>query len=353
MAGGGKGKGGGPTTTTRTELSPAVEGFQQEVLDRARGVAGQPFEQFRGPRTAQFGDEFQQGANRLTNIDPRLEGIFGGAAGGLGLGQDFFQNFLGGQGPGGPQFNAENIAQFTNPFQQQNIDATRAGFGRARESGLNTVGDQFTRQGAFGGTRQGVAEGEFAGNLARQEEEAVGGIRQRGFEDAARRLAGEQGRFDQFRGQQLGAAGNLANLGFGGAQGLQNLIQQAGRSGIDIGQLLRGVNQQGIDRQRQAFGEERGFDLQNLGLLQQTLGGLPGQGTVTSQEQGGGSNLFSGLLGLGGTVLGGPIGGFLGSQVGNLFGGGGLPSAPNVDPNQTAIASSPFNLRGVPSPFGF
>lgn len=311
-----------PTTTRTTQLSPQQQALQDQLVQQGQQFTSDPFRQFQGPRTAQFGGEFQQGVDRLTGIDPRLEQGFGGAAGGLGIGQDFFQNLLGQQGPGGPQFDAANIARFTNPFQQQQIDATRAGFARAGEQGLNTIGDQFTQQGAFGGSRQGVAEGTFAGNLARQEEEAVGGIRQRGFEDAARRLAGEQGRFDQFTGQQQGAAGSLANLGFGGLSGLQNIFQQAGRAGIDIGQLLRGVGQQDIDRQREAFGEERQFGQQNLGILQSILGGLPQQGGTTVTEQQAGTNPATAGAGIG-------------SILGSFFGGGG-GGAPQINDQQIA-----------------
>ena len=297
------------TETTTRGLSPQQQAAQDRLLASSQRFTDQPFQQFQGPRTQQFGPGFDQAAQNLGQVDPRIAQALQSGVGGLGMGSEFFQNFIGGQGPGGPQFNAEGIAQFTNPFQQQNIDATRAGFGRALESGLNTVGDQFTSQGAFGGSRQGIAEGTFAGNLARQEEEAVTGIRTRGFEDAARRLAGEQGRFDQFQGQQLGAAGNLANLGFGSTQALQQALQQAGLSGLNVGQQRQQLGQFDIGQQRERFGEQRQFDTQNVGLLQSLLSGLPNQGTVTDtgqrtddpfQSAGGIADILGSLFGGGG-----------------------------------------------------
>ena len=329
-----------PRQTQTTQLDPARQAAQDRLLRSAQQFTNQPFNQFQGPRTAQFGQEFQQGVDRLTGIDPRLEQGFGGAAGGLGIGQDFFQNLLGQGGPGGPQFDAANIARFTNPFQQQQIDATRAGFGRALESGLNTVGDQFTQQGAFGGSRQGVAEGTLAGNIARQEEEAVGGIRQRGFEDAAQRLRGEQGRFDQFQGQQQGAAGSLANLGFGGLTGLQNLIQQAGQSGIDIGQLMQSLGQFDIGQQREMFGEQRAQDLQNLGVQQSIFQGLPGgQGTTTQTQTQAGINPTSAGAGIG-------------SILGSFFGGpGSLSQADAQRLSQEESISQQQPLRPPPQQF--
>ena len=329
-----------PSQTQTTQLDPARQAAQDRLLQAQQQFTNQPFNQFQGPRTAQFGQEFQQGADRLTNLDPQIMQQLRGASGGLGIGQDFFQNFLGGQAPGGPQFDAANIARFTNPFQQQQIDATRAGFGRALESGLNTVGDQFTAQGAFGGSRQGVAEGTLAGNIARQEEEAVGGIRQRGFEDAAQRLRGEQGRFDQFQGQQLGAAGQAANLGFGSIGQLQNFIQQAGQSGIDIGSMMRNLEQFGIGQQREKFGEQRAQDLQNLGVQQSVLGGLPGnQGTTTSTQTQAGVNP---------TTAGAGIGSILGS----FFGGpGSLSQADAQRLSQEQSISQQQPLRPPPQQF--
>ena len=332
------GGGQGPTTTQQNTLTPNQQALSDQLTRGGQDFANRDFRQFQGPRTQQFGAGFDQAAQNLGQVDPRIMQLLQGGAGGLGIGQGFQQDFLSGQGPGGPQFNAENIAQFTNPFQQQQIDTARAGFARAGETGLNTIGDQFTREGAFGGTRQGIAEGEFAGNLARQEAETIGGIQQRGFDDAAQRLAGEQGRFDQFRGQQLGAAGGLANLGFGSTQALQNALQQAGASGLGVGQLRQQLGQFDIGQQRQMFGEQDQFSQQNLGLLQSILGSLSPGGQTVSQQPGG-QDPFQAAGGIS-SILGSLLGG----------GGGGIQAPPLINPANVSAATNPnnFNQAGLP-----
>ena len=65
-----------------------------------------------------------------------------------------------------------NVGAYQNPYTQQVIDATQADIERQRQMAINNMGAAATRANAFGGSRQGVAEGvtnaEFgrvAGNL--------------------------------------------------------------------------------------------------------------------------------------------------------------------------------------------
>jgi len=309
--GGGQGK--GPSDTQTTQLSPEQQRLQSEQLAAGRQFVNQPFQQFQGPRTAQFGQEFQQGVDRLTQLDPGISGQFRGAGSGLGIGSDFFQNFLGGQGPGGPQFNAETLAQFQNPFTQGVIDPVRAEFDWLRGQARQDVGDEAIFGGFQGGSRAAIERGARLGELDRSQAQVIGQLQQRGFEDAAGRLRGEQGRFDQFTGQQLGAAGQAANLGFGSLGQLQNMIQQAGAAGLNSGQIRQALEQFGIGQEREKFGEQRAFDLQNLGVQQSLLGGLPPQGTVTGQQTPAPDDPFQSI---GGQFITG-LSSFLGNQFQN------------------------------------
>ena len=342
---GGGGQGG--TETTQLNLSPQQQAAQDQLLQQSQDFQNQPFRQFGGPRTAQFGQEFQQGANALQNLDPRIINQLRQSGGGLGIGQGFTQNFLGQQGPGGGlDFNNENIARFSDPFTQQVIDAQGRTFDRFRDRASQDIGDQFQAAGAFGGSRQAVTEGARLGELDTAEAQQIANLRSQGFNQAQNALFNQQGRFDQFQGQQLGAAQGLSNLGFGANQQLLNAFQQAGQSGLNIGDMLRQVQQQDIDRQRGKFGEQREQDIQNLGLSQSILGGLPQQGSSTRTQTAPPSNVLGSLLGLGGTIFGGPIGGAIGSGLGSLFGGGGEQA--QFDPNQQSQTGfGPAGLFGV------
>ena len=65
-----------------------------------------------------------------------------------------------------------NVGAYMNPYTQNVIDTTQADIERQRQMAVNDLGAAATRANAFGGSRQGVAEGvtnaEFgrvAGNL--------------------------------------------------------------------------------------------------------------------------------------------------------------------------------------------
>lgn len=90
-----------------------------------------------------------------------------------------------------------------NPFLNTYMDALNPVFDDIRARSLASVGDQATRAGAYGGSRHGVAEGVALGEVGK-----------------AQGLAN----IDAFNQAQQRAL-QVANLGFGGAQGLSNLGQ--------------------------------------------------------------------------------------------------------------------------------
>lgn len=69
-----------------------------------------------------------------------------------------------------------NVGAYMNPYTQQVIDNTQQDIERQRQMAINTMGAQATRANAFGGSRQGVAEGvtnaeygRMAGDMAAQQ----------------------------------------------------------------------------------------------------------------------------------------------------------------------------------------
>jgi len=56
-----------------------------------------------------------------------------------------------------------NVGAYANPYTSAVIDRTQQDIERQRQMAMNTLGAQATAAGAFGGSRQGVAEGVMAG----------------------------------------------------------------------------------------------------------------------------------------------------------------------------------------------
>ena len=170
-----------------------------------------------------------------------------------------------GQGP--------NIGQFMNPYQQMVTGQTMQDLERQRQMQMNTLGQQASQAGAFGGSRHGVAEALTNEGFARQGAQAFGNLQQQGFNTAL-------GAAQQQQQTQLNAAnqmGQLANLGFGfGTQLNQQQAQQ--------GALQQGLQQMLIDAAKGQFGGFTGAPGQSLQLPLAAVGAANmGQQTQTQQ----------------------------------------------------------------------
>lgn len=127
----------------------------------------------------------------------------------------------GNQGMGALTGNPEDVQRFMNPY-----DETMNPFwDMLRQKSLSTAGANATMQGAFGGARHGVAEGQ-------------------GLADVAMGQAGQ--RYGEF-GNAMGRAMGVANLGFGANQGL-----------FQGGDYLRQIAQQRLNGRPNPFGAALG-----------------------------------------------------------------------------------------------
>ena len=186
------------------------------------------------------------------------------------------------------QSGAQNMAQYMNPFQQDVVDVALSDIERARQMQQMQGAAQAQRAGAFGGSRQGVAEaltneaalreaGRTSAQLRAQGFETAAGL---GMQDAARQLqaqAANQGvdlSLEQANAQ-LRQQADLANqeAGLAGA----GLRAQAGAQLADIGALTQNLGftqaaQLGqIGGQQQAFSQAQLDAIRNLPLEQQAI----------------------------------------------------------------------------------
>jgi hypothetical protein len=152
--------------------------------------------------------------NQSSSWDPtsqaRAQGIWqaGQAAAAAGYGakateaQDTFSGYQKAGNAGVAALSGDPNAQkqFMDPYQQGVIDQNAKGWQKTNQQTLNTVGDQATAGGAFGGGRHGVAEGVALSNNNAAEAQQRAQLLDTGFNNAAAR------------------ENQVANLGFGGAQ---------------------------------------------------------------------------------------------------------------------------------------
>lgn len=116
-------------------------------------------------------------------------------------------------------------AQLMNPYQQQVIDAMRQQGAVTDANTTNNLNSAATQAGAFGGSRQGVAQGVALGENARNMNSNIAGLLQTGYGDAMNRAG-------SLASMGFAGAGANANLGMGGVGSPQQWLLQQLRSGF-------------------------------------------------------------------------------------------------------------------------
>lgn len=276
-------------STQTAEIPEYMQRQQQEVFQAARGIAGQPFVPYTGPRVAGFNpDQLQQfGATRGLfetgmQYDP-LTGL-------QGLAQQEAPQI----GQVGSLLGAD-IGAYQSPYQQQVIDQSMADIQRQADMARTRAQSSAIGAGAFGGSRATLLEGESQRPYIEQQARTAAGLRESGFQQAQRAAESDIARQQQMamfapelqlraRQQQAGLLGGVS------------AEQQQRLAGLgQIGQQQQQLQQQALGVPYQEFQRALGYGPQQLGLLQS---GLPGQApisTTTTTKTGLGDVLGAGL----------------------------------------------------------
>ena len=201
------------------------------------------------------------------------------------------------------QIAGTSLAPYTNPYESQVVQQTLRDIGTAQEQALNLQGAQAQRAGAFGGSRQGIAEAETRLGYGQQALDAASRLRQQGYQTAlglAGQDVGAQTAAAQYAAQERAAA-QRANLAaqqaamgtrLGAAQQLAGLGQQAFGTGQAIQQqqmqqgLLQQMLQQSlIDAAKAQYAGYTGAPQAALAAPLAALGATPDQSTTTKSMQ--------------------------------------------------------------------
>lgn len=298
------GKSSGPQTVTqRTELPAWLNEAAQENLRIAGELAQRPYQPYTGSTVAGFSPEqqqaFQMAQQNIGSYQPALTAGMGAAAGSA-----FYQP----QQVSAPSFLDGNIQGYMNPYIAEVEQRATDALGRQLAQTQNQIASQAIQSRAFGGSRQGIAEGVAAAEAARSAGDLSAQLRAQGFQQAAALQQADQARALQasLANQQAGLAG--ANLGLQGAQTLGQLAgmqQQMGLTDIgaisSIGEAQQAQAQRALDDAYARFVEQRDFPLQQLNLRLAAVGATPYGQTTTQTTTGGpqGSSFLTGLGSLG------------------------------------------------------
>ena len=229
-----------------SSLSPYAGPYVTEMLGRGQALASMPYQAYMGPLSAGESQLQQQAFTGLAGLGmpaASTAGSFVGAAPQPPTAQQLVDS--GGQLPdmGMP---TSPVQQYMNPFLEGALQPQLAGITRDAQIAQNQLASQYARAGAFGGSRQAVADAE----LARGALDRMADVRGRGYAQAFDRAT------DLFRQDR--------------DYGLRALdAQQRG------GATQRAIEQQGIGADMRQFEQERDFPYKQTQFMQSLLQGLP------------------------------------------------------------------------------
>jgi hypothetical protein len=196
-----------------------------------------------------------------------LQGASGMGRDVLGTGRQDIQSALGEYSPAG------RVQAFMNPYEDEVVQRTLQDIRREGDIREQAQQAQAASAGAFGGSRQAVAEQELTRNVLDQQAKAAGQLRQAGFGQASQQAqqAFEAARQRQMAGAQLGG-----QLGMQAAGLEQSVGQQLGQLGLGYGGLEQQniAQMMGMAGQSGQFGQQLGQLAGAGGQLGKTLSGM-------------------------------------------------------------------------------
>jgi len=279
------------TVTQQTQIPAWLEGVTRENIARADAISNQPYQPYTGQLIAGFAPEqeaaFQYAAGGVGQTQPYFNAAMNQTAAGLNYqpltvapGQVDYQTVR------GPTVTAQNFLQgdiggYMNPYISNVENAALSRLEGATQQAVNRLGDQALAARAFGGSRQGIAEGVALGEAARSAGELSANLRSQGFNQAAALMQADQARALQADSlsAQLAQQANLANQATGMQAGTfnaqqalqaQQLNQAAGLQGQQLRNQTAGV----LSNLGAASQAARQLDtgvLQNIGLQRQAM----------------------------------------------------------------------------------
>lgn len=257
-------------------LAPYLEGLEKRLLGTAFGEFDGETQTTPGlldtpltlPQQQVAGlDPLQQQAfaaapQMFGSYAPFLQGAGGAAQAGLGA--------LGG-GLGMLADPTQAIGMFMSPYQTEVIDRAMADIGRAGEIQRRGIGAKAVGSGAFGGSRQAVAESELGRNVLDRQANIAAQLRNQGFGQAltaSQKAAQLMGGLGQAFGTLAGTTADIGRVGSELGRADLGMLSQ-------LGEVGRRYQQQVLEAQRQNQLQQAQEPFTRLQLGQQLLKGIP------------------------------------------------------------------------------
>lgn len=331
------GKSSGSQKVTQTTKLPAwIDTAAQDLLKQGNAASANLATPYMG--------------NTVAGINPMQQAAIDAAGGSIGMSQPGFDTALGAVGeaanytPG--MMAGADYSPYLNPYLANVEGYALQNADRAYRQNLNSIADQAIGANAFGGSRQGVAEGVAAAENARQVGDLSAQLRSQGFTNAQTAMQSDYDR--GLQGAQLNAqAGQM--YGQLAAADQESYLQSL-QSALSAGNITQQQAQALLTQAQQQYDAQKQYPLEQLDINASTLASTPYGGSVTKITPTQGSPLMGALggLGLGNTLFstGGALAGLgispmLGSLGTGLLGGLSMLSDERMKTNIQPLGHDP------------
>jgi len=287
------------TVEQKTILPDYQRDFLEKLLTDVRDTATQPV-------------EFPE--IQVAGLTPLQQQAIKRGAEGIGGFQDLLQTGADTVGAGIAALGPKGAERFQNQFVDDVLKQNLADITRQGDIARQQIGSRAVQQGAFGGSRQAIAEQELQRNLADTFARQSAGLRAQAFESAQDRAQ---------KASELFTKAGIATAGLGEAQ------QGAQMRDVQLLSSLGGQEQQQQQSELDALratSTQRQFEpYQRLSFMSDIFRGVPSTATTLSSTTTPDPSRFSQIAGIGGGIasllgaFGGGGGGGLGSILGGLF----------------------------------
>ena len=285
-------------------LAPFQEQYLADLFASAKALTGD-------------GTQMPFSAQQLAGLSEGQQKAIASALGGVGAFQPFLdqgsaavsQGIMGAQGA---TYDPTSYQQFMDPFTEDVIKRTQQDIADKGAQQQLQAQASAAGQGAFGGSRQAVLQGQIAADTMDQQARTGAQLRSQGFQQA--QAAAQQAAQQQLRQAQLAGQLGVSQAGLG------QLGQQMGVQDINtllgIGGLQQGQTQREFDVARANELAQQALPFQRVGFMSDIFRGVPSLQQTYSTTTTPPPSRTSQLLGLGIAGLGaaGQAKGF-----GNLF----------------------------------
>ena len=264
------------TVRNETILPENQQKFIDDLLADTRTVATQPV-------------EFPE--IQIAGMTPLQRAAIQRGAAGIGNFQNLLQSGADAVGMGLSALTPQGSQAYMNPFVDQVIDQNLADIQRQGDIERQRIGGSAIKSGAFGGSRQAIAEQELQRNLSDTFARQSAGLRAQAFESAQDRAQ---------KASELFTKAGIATAGLGEAQ------QGANLRDVQLLSSLGGQEQQQQQSELDALratSTQRQFEpYQRLSFMSDIFRGVPSTATTLSSTTAPDPSRFSQIAGIGGGI---------------------------------------------------